>query len=101
MRYLLFFFALTTLTCSTNSGKDFDNRGAIIAYDVRRCDCCGGWYVVIEDSTYRFKEMPEDSDLELGPSTEYPINIELNWSRANETCMSDELIMVSDIQLLN
>jgi len=29
---------------------------------MRKCICCGGFYIEIEDSTYRFDSIPQTAD---------------------------------------
>ncbi|MBE9469611.1 MAG: hypothetical protein IMY72_14995 [Bacteroidetes bacterium] len=34
-------------------------KGEIIGYDARRCRCCGGWKVLIEDTVYLNDSIPK------------------------------------------
>lgn len=61
-------------------------------FDDRECVCCGGYYIVIDDSTYRFYEVPENSNLDL-QNAKFPLYVRLDWNEDPNACLGDEIIV--------
>ena len=66
---LLTFFVIIFPACtqdkSTDAEDKFQSDGIITGEDYRECMCCGGWFIVIADSTYRFDQLPDGSNIDL------------------------------------
>jgi hypothetical protein len=95
MRYLthiLINVAIVFSSCSDDLNIDFKDTGSITGQDFRRCMCCGGWFVDINSETYRFKEIPKSSDLDLN-SAEFPIHVYVDWTTDENGCLGDEIII--------
>ncbi len=90
----LLFFALLTISLF---GCDFKSKGVITGYDARECACCGGYFIEIDSVTYRFYDLPENSDIDLLNSS-FPLNVQLDWEKNPSGCMGDE-ILISRIKL--
>lgn len=98
MKKLIFTFSLALFTFSScYKDVSYKNNGIITGQDDRMCMCCGGWFIDIDNTTYRFYELPPSSELNLENKT-YPILVKLNWIIKDETCLGDEII-VEDITL--
>jgi len=82
-------FILST-SCEKNNG--FQNEGIISGYDYRKCMCCGGYFVEVEDSTYRFYVMPDDFNFDWETDT-FPLNVLLDWRLDSAQCLGDEIIV--------
>ena len=93
MRKILFVFALliSCLYCSIQE-HEFDSEGIITGIDDRECSCCGGYFIEIEDSTYRFDTVPPGSNLEL-ENPNFPISVKLDWREDPNACLGDEIIV--------
>jgi hypothetical protein len=81
--------------CTNSSDSDiklYKSDGIITGYDLRECVCCGGWFIDIADSTYRFYEVPKDSYIFFEVET-YPIKVKLDWKKSPTPCMGDEIIV--------
>ena len=79
-------------TCST--------YGIITGYDFRKCACCGGWFVNINQRTFRFLVPPSNTTLDLtNPKVTFPLAVKLNFKRDPNACLGDE-ILVSCLQKL-
>ncbi|MEO1254073.1 MAG: hypothetical protein AAFY41_04175 [Bacteroidota bacterium] len=72
--------------------KDFQDLGSIVGEDVRLCACCGGWFIEINSETYRFLELPSNSEVSLETS-EYPIQVKLDWASDSNGCLEDEIVI--------
>lgn len=99
MKTLILFFILSVFllfSCSKDSSTGNDNLyksdGMITGFDYRKCMCCGGWYIVIQDSTYRFQKIPENSNLDFDKDT-LPLAVELDWKKSTDLCIGDEIIV--------
>ena len=75
------------------SEDDFRSNGTIIGADTRECSCCGGFYIDIDNQTYRFYTIPDDSKLNL-VNPVFPINVKLDWSNDPNACLGDEIIVL-------
>lgn len=64
--------------------------GIITGLDPRDCMCCGGWFIRIKDTTYRFDQVPADCKIDFSTVT-YPLNVRLEWKKKDTTCLGDEI----------
>jgi hypothetical protein len=69
---------------------DFESDGTIIDIDPRMCPCCGGYFIGIEDETYRFQTLPEGSGIDLTQQS-FPLEVELDWDTSAVRCLGDEI----------
>lgn len=77
---------------STNSEDKFKSDGVITGANYRDCACCGGWFIDIADSTFRFDLLPDGSSLDLMNET-FPVEVRLDWHRKDFQCLGDEIIV--------
>lgn len=83
-------FLLTILVgCSKEESMDY---GQITGPDMSLCFCCGGWFINIDGNTYRFFDIPENSNLDIENET-FPINVRLDWNNDENQCMGDEIVI--------
>ena len=94
MKNILLASILTLFFFSSSCKKEptYENSGVITGQDGRYCACCGGWFMEIDNMTYRFYNIPENSNIDLEKAT-YPINVELNWEPKSVQCMGDEIVV--------
>ena len=74
------------------------DRGVIIGEDVRLCACCGGWFIDIGESRYRFQRIPEFNDVSLLPE-HFPMAVFVSWAPDPEACLGDEIVLESLYEL--
>ncbi len=80
---------LLLFCCEEDDKPEYESVGIITGEDVRYCACCGGYFIDIEDITYRFFEIPNDKiSLEV-----FPVFVKLNWSVDSDPCLGDEIII--------
>lgn len=89
-----FFLGLAWLIGCSEDEITFNDQGLITGIDARLCACCGGWFVEIGDSTYRFQELPLSSNIALEENL-FPISVQLNWRSVDEPCLGDEIVVLS------
>ena len=87
-------------SCSDDTTSDIDkmqSTGTIMGFDRSMCICCGGWILKIDEdeTSYRFDELPEDSDIVL---SEVHIPVKLNWSISSE-CLFNTFVEIETIEL--
>ncbi|MFC2131888.1 hypothetical protein ACFLSQ_10680 [Bacteroidota bacterium] len=99
MKIIIFFVCISLLiilSCSsddnTTNDSQYNSDGIITGLDMRECACCGGWFIDIADSTYRFYEIPEGSNIDLFNAT-LPMNVYLDWHKSENPCLGDEIIV--------
>jgi len=83
-------FLILGFSSCTEDENEFMSNGTITGFDSRECVCCGGYFIVINDSTYRFFELPSGSKINLDNPT-FPIYVKLNWAKADNVCLGDEI----------
>jgi hypothetical protein len=99
MKIIIFtsvFIILIISSCSTDE-NEFMSNGIISGIDFRKCSCCGGYFIDINDSTYRFYTLPTGSEVTL-ENPVFPIYVKLDWAKADAVCLGDE-IKVLNIKL--
>ena len=84
-------FALSIVSCSLGE-DEFKSNGTITGYDTRECGCCGGYFIEIDNATYRFFDLPKNSGLNLDNPT-FPIYVKLDWTKDPNACLGDEIIV--------
>jgi len=82
---------LSVASCSMEE-DEFRSSGTITGYDIRECACCGGYFIEIESETYRFFNLPNNSNLNLENPT-FPIPVKLNWIKDPSACLGDEILI--------
>jgi hypothetical protein len=98
----LLFFALGFLALNFSCKKadpgnnDAMSEGIITGPDLRYCMNCGGYFITIDGSKYRFYELPKGSDIDLN-NAKYPINVDLRWTK-NSGYESSGLITIQNIR---
>jgi hypothetical protein len=88
----LIMFAYFCSDTTNSSGNLYKSAGIITSYDYRKCKCCGGWFIDIGDSTYRFLELPKECNINFEKDT-LPIAVKLDWKKSTTPCMGDEIIV--------
>ena len=87
----LIIIAFSIVSCSLG-GDDSMSDGTITGYDTRECACCGGFFIEIDNVTYRFYDVPPNSELNLQNPT-FPIYVKLDWTKDANACVGDEIIV--------
>ena len=92
MKKIIFAGIFIILIISSCSADENDNMsdGIITGIDVRECSCCGGYFIAIKDSTYRFYTLPAGNGVEL-ENPVFPIYVKLEWAKADTVCLGDEI----------
>lgn len=70
------------------------DRGTITGEDFRRCACCGGWFIEINEEVYRFIAIPFSSNVDLFNEA-FPIEVFIEWSLQEDACLGDEIDVIS------
>jgi len=73
--------------------NDFGQKGVITGFDYRKCMCCGGWFISINDSTYRFYQLPDQNNIDL-ENASFPVEVILSCKKDPNGCMGDEIIIL-------
>jgi len=79
------------LNCSVQE-HEYESEGIITGIDNRECSCCGGYFIEVADSTYRFYTVPQGSNLKL-QNPDFPISVKLDWHEDPNACLGDEIIV--------
>lgn len=92
----IIFLTITFSDCSNttdNIGNEYKSIGIITGYDLRECACCGGWFIAISDSIYRFYELPKENNIDFEKDT-LPMKVKLDWKKSPSLCIGDEIIVI-------
>lgn len=83
------------LACEKEYLKD---TAMITSFDTTYCGCCGGWVTEIDGEIYLFRELPENSNLDLENET-LPVHVKLKWKKDDSSCT--KIISVSKIKKID
>jgi len=83
--FTLILIVLSLLSCDKEVVK---SSAQITGPDYRKCSCCGGWFIEIDNSTYRFYELPKTNSIDLENET-FPLEVTVKWKKQENACMSD------------
>ncbi len=82
---LVLFLCLTACT-DTNNNNDSDLKSAIITGpDYRKCMCCGGWFIEIDNVQYNISTIPDDSQINLEKET-FPLAVLVSFNKRTTGC---------------
>lgn len=104
---ILWLILLAAFAChDETSSVQFMDTGTLLGYDSRMmpclvsntCACPGGIFIQIREKTYRFLELPKNSNVILDGTTRFPLKVKLNWEKS-KTCPLD-LVEIRQIALL-
>ena len=93
---LVILIAAFICNCDDNSTTGtglYKSNGIITGIDMRECMCCGGWFIEISDSTYRFSGLPADCNINFEQDT-LPLAVKLDWNKSPNPCLGDEIIII-------
>ena len=92
MKRLIFvgLFFLVGISACSEVENDYMSNGTITGVDIRECICCGGYFIDIDNITYRFDVLPGGSNLNLDNPT-FPIYVKLDWDKVENGCLGDEI----------
>ncbi len=85
------FILLFSLSCSMEEDS-YKSNGVITGIDLSECACCGGYFIEIDRDTYRFFNLPQNSNLNLNNPV-FPIHVLLDWNPDPNACLGDEIIV--------
>lgn len=92
MKKILYLSLILALLAGCRKDRGYDNSGTIIGQDYRKCMCCGGWFISIDQDTLRFDRLPEGCTMDLN-NTEFPVEVYLDWQPKDPRCLGDEIIV--------
>jgi hypothetical protein len=87
---LVLLITFTLISCKKDPPTEYN--GTLTGYDMRECACCGGIFIEIDKSIYRFENLPPNSGIDLTVDT-FPINVVVEWHKKSPQCMGDEIII--------
>jgi len=93
-----FLLVIILLFCSCEK-TNYKSTGTITGADMAMCACCGGYFIDIEGTQYRF----EKSELPAGftfNDEQLPFSVELDWELKAEACTGFNWIKISKIRKL-
>lgn len=90
---VILFFYMNSCENSSDNNEYYRYNGIITGYDLMECACCGGWFIKISDSTYRFFDLPEGNNIDFEKDT-LPLKVKLDWKKSSSPCLGDEIIII-------
>jgi hypothetical protein len=93
---LIFCFLLLILLGSCSDNVPLFSNGLVTGPDYRYCACCGGYFIEIDKTTYRFfnEELPEGSiNFDLIDAN-FPIKVRVRWELKKDGCLGDEISII-------
>ena len=103
MNFKSFCFAIVFISVISSSCSDdedsYQSTGLITGPDLALCACCGGYFIEIADSSYRFDNLSGSSDIDLS-NTVFPILVNLDWQN-ERNCGGFKYIEITRIEIKN
>lgn len=82
--------------CQKPASGDYQSLGIITGVDARACACCGGWYILIDNTTYEFETLPAGAGIDIMNAT-FPLAVKLNWQLSPKPACPDKKIDILKI----
>jgi hypothetical protein len=83
LRFILVLSLIFVFSCKKET--DNTNIGKITGQDYRKCMCCGGWFIDINNTVYVFDQLPPNSGINLEAET-LPITVKVAWKKNTSRC---------------
>jgi hypothetical protein len=79
---LLLLLATLGFSCCDSSDDLSSGNAMLTGIDGRKCASpyCGGWFLEMNGETYRFLEVPTDTDIDFNSELDFPIPVEVEWT---------------------
>jgi hypothetical protein len=99
MKHKFYFLLLLILLFWGCEKTKFESTGTITGADMAMCACCGGYFIDIEGTRYRFEksEIPNKFTFD---EEELPLRVELNFDLKTGGCSGFNWIKISKIRKL-
>ena len=91
-KFFLLVFLISVSIFSCKKDHQVEYNGKITGSDLRMCACCGGTFIIIDNASYRFSNLPPNSGIDLEKDT-YPIYVVVSWHKSSTQCLGDEIII--------
>lgn len=95
---LILFLILATMIISCEKTK-YESTATITGADLTLCACCGGYFIDIDGTLYRFEKTELPSGFTFIDS-QLPMKVELNWEPKMQSCTKFNWIKISKIRQL-
>lgn len=93
--FLLLISALFVISCEK---AKYENTGTITGADLTLCACCGGYFIDIEGTQYRFEKTALPSNFTFDDN-KLPLTVELDWELVTGGCATFNRITISKIRM--
>jgi len=93
---ILILSSLIVLSC--DKVNKYESTGTITGADMAMCAFCGGYFIEMSRTTYRF-EKTELPDYFIFADEQLPLKVELDWSLKTEICTGLNWIKISKIKI--
>ncbi len=92
----LLFLLTTSFLLSACDKKDSYTKATVTGFDYTLCACCGGYYVKINDETFRATQYVENGILNTDA---FPIEVRIKYNTIDDKCgMDDKQIKITAIK---
>jgi hypothetical protein len=98
---LVLLFSVSLLSCKKEPKAEAEFNGEIIGADPTMCGCCGGYFINIENTVYRFDSLPPNNGIDLTSlKGKYitPIYVVVSWHKGNKPCIGGDFIIIDKIR---
>lgn len=90
------FISIISFSCRDDENP-FQSTGMITGPDLALCACCGGYFIEIDNTAYRFDDLPASSNIDLS-NTVFPISVNLDWQN-ERNCGGFQYIEIVRIEI--
>jgi len=99
MKTTVFLLMISTMLVLSCEKTKYESKGTITGPDLAMCACCGGYFIEIEGTKYRFdkSELPKNFTF---TDSQLPLRVELDWKLKAESCTGSNWIKISKIRTI-
>jgi hypothetical protein len=94
--FLILFSTLLIFSCEKDK---YESTGTIAGADLAMCACCGGYFIDINGTQYRFEKSELPANFTFNDD-QLPLHVELDWKLKTESCTGYEWINISKIKVI-
>ena len=98
MKTSIFFIVFSTILISGCEKTKYESTGTITGADMAMCACCGGYFIEISGTKYRFEKTELPANFTFNDE-QLPLRVELDWNLKTENCTGLNWIKISKIRV--
>lgn len=97
MKTTIFLLLISVFILISCEKAKYENTGIITGADLADCACCGGYFIEIGDSIYRFQKDKLPGNFTFDDK-QLPIQVDIDWERKTDICPDFNWITIQKVK---